>query len=342
MDMTGGKNLGIGLLLIVLLPTAAWGEWRVEKASKEVLLRGYTRSITKALMSAEVSGRVERVNYEVGDPIGGRPFAEIDTTFVDFDIESTRVSLARMETRMRQSQSRIDYLTKELDRKESLFQKGRTTEVVRDAASQELDQALLEKEMVAEERRSLAIALEQLLEKKARHAVRAHAGWIVTEKHVEVGEIVQPGTPLGVVQDFRQLVVPFSVSNEELRGIRQRGETFAARLEGLPAEVSIYYVNPEFNEKTRKIDMQLLVHDTPGERRGGLLLTLPVTVESPGMKIPADAVSNRYENPRVYREQDGIPVSIRILDSTADHLIIADDERLPVGTLLTTPKGQKP
>ncbi len=327
------------LLVFALQMTVAAEEWRVEQAGKEVLLRGYTRSITSALISSEVSGRVQKVNYDIGDRIVEKPFAEIDVTFIDFDLQSTRIALARVETRLHQAQSRVDYLTKELKRKETLFEKGRSTEVTRDAASQELDQALLDQELILEEQQSLTISLDQLVEKKRRHAIPGHREWVVTDKKVEIGEIIQPGAPLAVIQDYRELVVPLAVSNEELIAIQQKGGAFDARLEGLPVTASIYHVNPEFNEKTRKIDIKLLIRQYPEEHRGGLRLTVPVMIQMAGVKIPEAAVVNRYENPKVYPAATGKEIPISILDSSDGHVIIAEHEQLPVGTLLTKPKG---
>lgn len=333
---------GLFFCLVILHATVAAGSWRVEQAQKNVVLRGYTRSITTALISSEVGGRIKAIHYEIGDRIADKPFAEIDPTFVNFDIESTRVSIDQITTRLRQLQSRIDYLKREFERKEKLFEKGRSTEVVRDAAAQELDQARLEKERVMIEKRALEISLKQLLEKKTRHTINGRREWIVTDRKAEAGEVVQPGAPMAVMQDFRQLVIPLAVSNEELAAIKKKGQTFEARLEDTRATLSVYYVNPEFNERTRKTDIKLLVEDFNGEHRGGLRLTLPVRVTSAGLKIPAEAVTNRYANPKVHLEADGSEIPVTILDETEGDLIIATDPRLPVGTMLTSPKGQQP
>ena len=117
--------------LLAVNTLASAGEMRVAKAAKEVELRGYTRSIKTATISSEVSGKIMAVNYEIGDRIGDEPLARIDSTFVDFDLESTRIALARIDTQLSKMQSRISYLKKEYQRKEQLFAKGRATEVIR-------------------------------------------------------------------------------------------------------------------------------------------------------------------------------------------------------------------
>ncbi|MBF0203783.1 MAG: HlyD family efflux transporter periplasmic adaptor subunit [Desulfamplus sp.] len=368
------------------------GEWHVEKALKEVELRGYTRSIRSATISSEVSGRVVKVNYEIGDSLNAelensnasssksnlnlnpnlKPFAEIDSVFVNFDIQSTRIAIAKIKTQLKQMDSRIAYLKKEFRRKEELFTKGRATEVIRDAASQELEQAILEREAVRQGEQSLGVTLNQLLEKKNRHTIFGLSDWVVTDRKVEAGEMIQAGMPLGVIQDFRQLVVPLAVSNEELEAIRGKGETFEAILENQRVMASIYYVNPGFNEQTRKTDIKILIKSDDQnniesdnknnendnnknynktkksdnkinsfEQRGGLIFVLPVSVRSKGLRVPAEAIQNRYENPKVYVKGKNEPVMITILDRAGDFVTIAENPELPPGTLLSAPPLQE-
>ncbi|MBF0378215.1 MAG: HlyD family efflux transporter periplasmic adaptor subunit [Desulfamplus sp.] len=351
-------------------------EWQVENATKEVEIRGYTRSIKSATISSEVNGRVVKVNYEIGDTIKAAPklesnnnfapFAEIDTTFVDFEIQSTKIAISKIKTQLKQIDSRIAYLRKEFRRKEELFTKGRATEVIRDAASQELEQAVLERETVKQSEETLDVSLNQLIERKKRHTIWGNAGWIVTAKKVEAGEMIQAGIPIGVIHDFRELVVPLSLSNEELDAIKGLGRTFKAALDNQTVKASIYYINPDFNEQTRKTEIKLLINhnsekskpkekDNPiadnnqieggngsdFEHRGGLSFILPLSVKTEGLKIPAKAVQNRYENPKIYVKGKTEPLSINILDKAGEYLIVAEQPDLLPNMILIEPPAKK-
>ena len=329
--------------ILVTIPSLALAEtWQVEKAFKEVNLQGYTRSIKTAVLSAEVTGKLLHLNYDVGDVIGKKKLAQIDPTFVDFEIKATRVALARIKIQSKKIASRIKYLTREFQRKETLFSKGRTTEVIRDAASQELDQAQLELETIKQDGLSLEVTLAQLGETKARHGIWGPAQWVVTEKKVEEGQVIQAGMPLAVVQDFRQLVVPLAVSHDELEGILEKGKTFTAMLEGHLVLLGVDYINPEFDEQTRKIKIQLIIPDAGMHHRGGLRLVMPVRSHTQGVKIPVVAVVNRYANPRVFVKEKKEFVGITILDTQKESLIIAETPGLEPGTILTRPVENMP
>ena len=355
------------IVLIVLfmgIGQAETQEWPVEKATKEVMLRGYTRSIKRAVISAEVGGRVVQVNYEVGDSLSEIPFARLDSAFVDFDIQSTRLAISQLGIQIKQMDSRIAYLEKDDQRKESLFVKGRTTEVIRDAASQALDQARLDRKRLMTQQRALEVTLKRKQEEKSRHIISGPQGWVVTERRVERGEVIQAGSPLAVIQDFRNMVIPLSVSPDELQAIRSKAESagrqnkkrllkksdlekgvlkageppadrFTMFLEGRRVMASIYTINPEFDEESRKINIQLRIHGYGETHRGGLQCLLPLTVSSQGLKIPIDAVQNRYENPKVFIKGSGASVSVTILDTVENGVIVAEDQRLFPGTLLT-------
>ena len=183
------------IIFYLLLIGAGHAEegFRVEKATKEVVLRGYTRSIKRAVISAEVGGRVVQVNYEVGDVLSKTPFARLDSVFVDFDIQSTRLAISQLGIQIKQIDSRIAYLEKDDHRKERLFVKGRTTEVIRDAASQALDQAMLDRKRLMAQQQALEVTLKRQREEKFRYTISGPEGWIVTDRRVEQGEVIQAG-----------------------------------------------------------------------------------------------------------------------------------------------------
>lgn len=332
----------IALLLICCLPTltpAADAPLVVQPALKEITLTGYTRGDTTLMVSAEVSGKVLQVNYDVGDPIGDAPFFEIDPTFIDFQIDSVRQSIKKIEAARKRNRSRTAYLKKEFQRFDRLHKGERATEVRRDAALEEYTQSNLEGNTLAAEKAGLEVTLAELQERKRRHQIHAPEGWIVVARMAEPGEIIAPNVPLARTADFQRLAIPLAVSGEELSAIQAKPPVFDAQLEGAPVKAQVAWINPEFNEETRKLAIELKLVDYDGERRGGLRFSLPLQVAAEGLWVPKRAVLSRYDNPRVRLAATGEAVNIMVLGESNDHLIIAPgaDGRLAVGTELTLP-----
>ena len=320
--------------LIIPISATAQDNLRVEKARKEVALTGYTRAHTTVTVSSEVSGKILRANYEVGQVIDKAPFAQIDTAFIDFQIESTRQSLRSLEINLQKSQSRVGYLEKEFTRIDRLFREQSTAETQRDKAAEDLTQAKLESESIQVHIAEVKTTLAELAERRRRHRVTAPQGWIVTDTFVESGEIVAVGTAMGKVADFRQLIIPLSVSGQELAAIRRLPSPFTAYLENKPIETAVNWVNPEFDEKTRKLNIELIVPSYRGQKRGGLLFSLPLEIETEGLRVPKAAVINRYENPRVRIQSTGEEVRVMILAETNDYFIISNSRQLSPGVAL--------
>ena len=321
----------LSAFLVLWSSAAAQDIYRVERAIKEVVLTGYTRAQETVTVSSEVSGRILQVNYEVGQVVNKNPFADIDPTFIDFQLESTRHSLSSLQIDLQRSKSRIDYLEKEFTRIDRLFRGQSTSETQRDKASEDLAQAKLEGESIRVRIAEVKTALAELTERRRRHRVSAPRGWIVTDKFVESGEIVAPGTAMGRVADYRELIIPLSVSGRELDAIRRLSSPFTAYLENKTIAAAVNWVNPEFDEKTRKLNIELIVRNYRDEKRGGLLFNLPLQIGTEGLRVPKSAVITRYENPRVKIRSTGTEVRVMILGESADHFIIADNQQLSPG-----------
>ncbi|MDM8553698.1 HlyD family efflux transporter periplasmic adaptor subunit [Desulfococcaceae bacterium HSG7] len=324
------------LIAVLFTPGLAEADQKmiIRKAQKEINLSGYTHSKTTITVSSEVSGKVLRAHYDIGKTIGKKPFFEIDTTFIDFQIQNTLHSIDNIETSLRKSETNVAYLAKEFLRMDTLHKSDRIAEIERDAAESKLAQARLESDAIVLEKASFETTLQELRERKRRYTIYAPKGWIVLEKIAEKGEIVASGTPLARVGDYRQLVIPLYVAGEELAAIRKLPKIFPAQLENRPVKAAIHQVNPEFNEKTRKLNIELLLKDYKGEKRGGLVFNLPLEIGTQGVLAPRNAIVNRYENPRVTVKATKETVNVLILGESNDDLIIAEDERLPVGTEL--------
>ncbi len=320
--------------LIFLAAFPAWvaaAPLFVGEAYQQVALSGYTRSMTDVTLSAEVTGKVLDVSYDVGDVVGQAPFVRIDPTFVDFSIGLARRGIERLDAVLAGTESRIAFLGKEFDRIDALFRKSSTTEQRRDQLRQELDQAVVERRALLAEKAAEQIRLNELMERRRRHDIYAPEGWIVTERRVDPGEIVAPSTRLALVGDYRRLVVPLSVTPAELEALRALRAPFAVRLDSRPAKAAIGWINPEFDETTRKLAVELSIDRWDGEHRGGLVMTLSVEVPAPGLSVPKAAVVHRFENPRVRLKDTGEEIQIIVLGETNSRLRIAEHPRLRPG-----------
>ncbi len=309
----------------------------VQTAKRDITLTGYTRGQTTATLSSEVAGRVLKIDYEVGQVIDKAPLLSIDPTFINLEISTTRRSLDQLKITRKKRRSKVTFLAKEYRRIESLFQRGSSPESRRDTFREDLDQASFEVESVVAEIAIAKIRLQELQERKSRHKIYAPAGWIVVAKLVEEGELVTVNTPVARVADYEHLVVPLSVSAQELEAIQQLAPEFDVQLDGQSAKAAINWINPEFDETSRKLNIELILRSYPGQKRGGLICRVSLQPKTEGLWIPKKAVISRYENPRVFLKNSGEEIKVLVIGQTDNHIIVADHPKLPPGTLLQAP-----
>lgn len=316
---------------------AAQQPLHVEAAFRLLPLRGYTRSLTTATIAAEVSGRVTRLNYDVGDKIGGKALLRIDDTFIRLDLKNSSLAMSRNQIAQKQAQLRLDWLDKEFQRRTKLVHQQRISQVAFDEISQQRDQAALELRQRQLQQQELEVQHQILIEKLQRHQPHAATGWIVSKKFVEQDDFVQIGKPLMQVGNYQQLLVPLAVTPAELKAIRAtHGD--GAFVDEQPISFHLATVSPAFDETTRKINIEVQIDNFDGEKLGGLPFALTVRLPAPGLMLPVTAISNRYQHPKVQPLKAKQPVAIEILDhiqtKNGDWVRIRTNSQLPVGTAL--------
>jgi multidrug efflux pump subunit AcrA (membrane-fusion protein) len=327
----------IAFWLLVAVQGRAEEPMRVESARRQVVLSGYTRPQSSMTLSAEVPGRIVRRRCEIGQAVGDAPVFEIDPTFVDFQLAAVRQTIAQQRVAQRRSASRAAFLQREFQRLDTLVQRDSAAVSRRDAAAEELAQAQLEGESAAVQLAHAQNQLAELEERRRRHSVLAPKGWQVTGRSAETGEIVQPNLPLAALADFRTLVVPLALGAEELAALRRLPPVFPAWLDNRPVRAAIRSVNPQFDEKTRKVAVELTLSEVAGEHRGGLLFTLPLDIHLEGLQVPRAALLSRYEHPRVVLKGGGEAVAVEVLGESNGQVIVAPHPRLAPGMELTAP-----
>ncbi len=332
--MRGSSFIAIFMVMFCAVPAMAQEKLICQPAMKQVTLTGYTRAQSTVTITPEVAGKLQQVNYEVGQAIGKKPLFKIETTFIDLQLQTLEQSIKQLEIGQKRLESKIVLLQKDYMRMDKLFKGGSITDVQYDASAEELKQSRLELESVISQRRAAGIQLLEVKELLSRHTISAPEGWVMTQQFAEKGELVGPQMPIGKIADFRSLIVPFAISPEELSAIQNLGENLSGSLEGQPVKLTINWTNPEFNEQTRKLGCEIGIVDYSGDKRGGLRLELEIMIPSRGLQVPKAAVTARYANPRVTLAADGSAVPIMVLGESGANLLIADNPRLKVGTEL--------
>lgn len=321
---TASASAGAADAAVPALVTAA-------PAMRDSALIGFTRALAELPLVAETDGRVQEIFFDVGDTVDERGrFAQLDTTFLQLDIEEVIAQQDRLR-----SQAAFDQ--REVARIRELVRQNSASASQLDA----LEQSLLDNDHAL---RALDVKRRILEERAVRATVTAPVGSRITGRQIELGQWVHAGETVGRAADFSTLLVPFALTPEQFAALEQTrdnlrlelldpidGATDAARETWVTAR--IYRVNPGFDPETRKIAVDLALNQAPPAARGGLRVRLRLTLpEATGaVSLPSAALGSSYEELWVIRE-DGRRVPV---------LRLGPDARDPELIRVTAP-GLKP
>jgi membrane fusion protein (multidrug efflux system) len=250
-------------------------------------------------LSAEVGGRLAEIKVEVGD------LARVGDLLARLDDERLRIArdLARAEVEM--AQANLENSTRDAQRKVDLYQDHVTSEFFLDQASVKvkIDAGQLK---VAQAR--LAAAERDLSDASIISPIAGE----ITRKHVEVGELIEAGTPLFDIVGIDRVKLAVNVSELEITRLR-KGQEAEIRVDGHPGVVfhgRVNTISAEADPQTRSFPVEILVDNDRAEK------LLPGFIGR--VRIRGRSFENAISLPQeVVVRRDGHPVVFVVTGDTA-------------------------
>ena len=210
------KNYSISALVISLFIVSSYSKlliadtlFEVKNALKEqvVVLDATIEAIDKATLSSQTSGRIIKINFDTND------YVEKDSIILEITNKEQGAQLAAAEADVLRAQASYNEAKLTYDRYKKLFPKG--------AISQgQLDQA----KTAAKTNQQVIYAAQANLTKAKESLdytiIRAPYSGVVTERHVEMGETVNPGQPLFSGMSLKNLRAVTEIPQRHLQALR--------------------------------------------------------------------------------------------------------------------------
>jgi RND family efflux transporter MFP subunit len=178
---------------------------------REYRLDGVVEAVNRTTVSAQTQGQVEEIFYDVDD------FVEKGEVIARLNDTEHRTRVAQAAADLKSATAELVRAKDEFARVEGLFRK-------KNVSASEMDRA--EAELAGAEARLDAsqAALEQAQEQLKYTQIRAPYSGIVTNRHVELGEIASPGQPVMSGISLEALRVTVDVPQSVIPAVRELGE----------------------------------------------------------------------------------------------------------------------
>ena len=263
-------------------------EARVETVPVEHRLDGVVEAINQATVSAQTSGRITELPFDVDDYVEkGEVIVRFRDTEQRARFEGAKAALA--EARARHAEAKAEF-----ERIQGIYEQRLVSKAEMDRAQANFDAA---KARLAAAEAGVKQAGEQL----EQTVVRAPYSGIVVERHVQVGELATVGTPLMT-----------GLSLEHLRVVAEVPQSLIADLRGEPSATVIL---PN-DESLSAASLRIFPYADPATHTFRVRAELPTGQHGvyPGMLVkvafagerrdvlvvPADAIARRGEVSAVY------------------------------------------
>jgi RND family efflux transporter MFP subunit len=258
-----------------------------EVAPRERIWDGRIEAVNQATVSAQTSGRIAELLFDVND------FVDAGKVIMRFTDTEQRAVLTRAQASLEEGQARYAEAAQEFQRVSNMFENGTVSQSRFDQAKANRDAA---EARLSAARSGVDTANEQL----EYTVVRAPYAGIVAKRHVELGELVSPGQPLITGLSLQSLRVNVDVPQSMFHAIRTIGKAFVYIGEERIAGAGLtFYPVADVAANTFRVRVDL--PDGSATLYPGMIVKVGFVVgETKRLLVPAEAVIRRSELSAVY------------------------------------------
>ncbi|MCG5500783.1 efflux RND transporter periplasmic adaptor subunit [Ectothiorhodospira lacustris] len=278
--------------------------------TEQVIFTGSLVAAHRVEIATRIAGRLEHLHVDIGDAVEPDALlAELDDDEVRQSLEQARAELAVARAGLGESQAALAAARRVLVRTQELRTQRIASQSELEAAQTELD---------AQQAR-VALARSQIDQRQAavRNAeirlayTRIHADakaeptrWLVADRFVDRGSILQANTPILALVDLTPLRARVFVTERDyarlspgqpvtLTTIAYPGETFPGWVERL---------SPEFREASRQARVEIHVPNQDQRLRPGMFVEARIITRtlSDATLVPVDALVERQGRPGLF------------------------------------------
>ncbi len=260
----------------------------------EQILDGVVEAVNQSTVSAQTAGRVEEIMVDVNDVVSqGAPILRIRNIEQRAGLEQAQANLREAEARFLEAQA-------EYNRMRGIYEKQLVSKAQMDAATAGFN--------AAKARLDAAQAgVSQAKESLGYTTINAPYSGIVLERHVQLGETVQPGKPLMTGFSLDELRVVTNVPQRLIVSVRQQKQARVLPPNGgksIAAEKLTFfpYADPQSNVFKVRV---YLPKKTEGLYPGMFVKTAFRVGEDSRLTVPRPALAQRGEVSAVYVIKDG-------------------------------------
>jgi RND family efflux transporter MFP subunit len=272
------------------------------------VLNGEIEAVNKATVSAQTSGRISAIHYDIDDVV------EKDSIIIEFTNLEQKAQLKQAQARYQAAlityqQSQTDY-----ERVKDIY----TKKLV---AKNQLDQALSNMKALKANSEAANAAIINAQEQLEYTLIRAPYDGIVTKRYIEVGETVQPGKPLMEGLSLDTLRVITHIPESMIQAVKPNPKAKVILSNGDEININKTTFFPYADSKTRTFQARLILAENQQQLYPGMTVKVAFVIgDKQVLLIPKSAVIKRSELNTVFVKLNdkSVPRQVKLGDLIGD------------------------
>jgi RND family efflux transporter MFP subunit len=255
---------------------------------REFRLDGLVEAVNRATVSAQVSGQVESIHFDVHEQV------EAGDLLVKLRDTEYRAGLTRAMASLQSAEALLKQRKEQFARIKDLFERNLSSATSMDQATADLDSAQANYDAAAG-------ALEQAREQLAYTEIRAPYPGLVTERHIEEGEIANPGKPVMSGISLDHLRVMIDVPQSVTPALRESGKVRVTLPDDRVLEIDDIRIYPIADSGSSSFRVRVNLPRGTKPLFPGMFVKVSLIVgEDQVLAVPESAIVKRSEVTGVY------------------------------------------
>lgn len=274
------------------------------KMKAAIALTGTISAYEDVAVFPRISGsKVIKIYKEVGDFVkSGETLAELDTEMIEAQLKQAYASKASASAAIRQAEIQVSTIKKDYERIKKLYEE----EVV---PRQQLDQiegqylaAQAALDMAKKKLEEVEALIKQLELTKSYHQILAPTSGVISERKIEVGEIVSVSSPVFKINSISKVKVKGSIPENYVHGVKP-GMEAEVLVDAYPDKKflgKVRLVSPTVDPKTRTAEIEIEIENKDFLLKPGMFTRVRIDMgEREVLFIPQQALK-RFEGTGTY------------------------------------------
>ena len=262
---------------------------------ERVSLVGSLKPKQQVEVIAKITGRLERIFVDVGDPVReGQLIAELEGAELAQQVLRADAALAVAEATLAQREAELENARAEELRAADLFAQGLLS--VQGQQTSETRARVVQSQLALAEAlvRQAEAALEELRIRRQQTQIRSPLDGWVARRYVHPGALVNPNTPMVTVLQLSTMVTQVSVPERDLAKLRvgNQATVVVDALEGRSYEGHVARISPLLDPTTRSGSVEIEIPNSDGQLKAEMFarIQMDLGTDRQVLLVPRDAV----------------------------------------------------